>query len=155
MEEVTWITLAIPLRLFFLRLGVGLHPEFWSKMWKFIRPFIKSPFLKGTLKPKSEKNALQIPFLLSWFRYLQGRKSQIWVQVPVAMIKFWLAELTTFGLAYTHEGMEYIKIRQYDPWAKNLNQSIAMKTSFENWVLRMGFCSFVDINFFVMKYHFI
>ena len=38
---------------------------------------------------------------------------------------------------------------------QNLRQGIVMKTSFKTRVSRMGLGSFVDINFFVMKYYFI
>ena len=39
--------------------------------------------------------------------------------------------------------------------AQNLRQGIVMKTSFEITVSQMGLGSFVDINIFVIKYHFI
>ena len=43
-----------------------LLPGFWSKMWKFIRPFMKSHLKKGTLNPKVEKMAL-LPFFFTVF----------------------------------------------------------------------------------------
>ena len=49
---------------------------FWSKMWKFIRPFMK----KGTLKPKIEKRAL-LPLFYCLCADIYRKKSQISVQV--------------------------------------------------------------------------
>ena len=47
---------------------------------KFYPTFYEKSFKKGTVKPKIEKKVCY-PFLLSLFRFLQGKKSQISVQV--------------------------------------------------------------------------
>ena len=64
--------------------GFGVLPGFWSCSQGFgvkIGNLSKKSFKKGTFKSKIKKKGLCYPFLLSLFRYLWRKKSQILVPV--------------------------------------------------------------------------
>ena len=60
-----------------------LLPGFWSRMWKFIRPFMK----RGTLKPKIEERAL-LSLFYCLIVHICRKKKQISVQACCDHIVF-------------------------------------------------------------------
>ena len=60
--------------------GFGVLPRFWSKMWKFIRPFMKS-LLKNELENRKLKKRALLPLFYCLCSDICRKKYQIWDQV--------------------------------------------------------------------------